>query len=392
MTRIRSSNIQLGESFVVPIEQSAHNKKIQEALEKEKEIIALAEEKAQNIINEAQEQGQKIIDESKAQALSEVDAIKSQAYNEGFEAGRQEGYSDITNELTDIIIAVNDFAKSNFDIKRNIIKSANVDIINLVIEIAHKVCSNSLELDDNILKEITEKAIMSLKDKEEITIIVNPLMAEKIYAISDELKEKIPQLSSMKIIEDNSVSPDGTIVESPLSRVDSRVRSQINELSDRLMGKLNSTPTDIELLPEEQLKSRFSTEKTEEIAIIPQEFEEEAEVVEATEEAEDIIKTEVLAEIQEVSEVLDEAEVQEFEEAENEEASVNIESEEEAEITEETENVEDVEMTDLADSIEVFNSAESINNEAIAAEVSDEIGEGEEAEKVDSEDSEDVQG
>ena len=36
MTRIKSANIQLGESFVVPIEQSPHNAKIQEALEKEK--------------------------------------------------------------------------------------------------------------------------------------------------------------------------------------------------------------------------------------------------------------------------------------------------------------------------------------------------------------------
>ena len=72
-------------------------------------------------------------------------------------------------------------------------------------------------------------------------------MAEKIYAISDELKEKIPQLQSIKIIEDTSVSPDGTIVESPLSRVDSRIKSQIDELSEKLMAKLNST-SDKELL------------------------------------------------------------------------------------------------------------------------------------------------
>lgn len=368
MSRIKSSNIHLGESFVVPIEQSAHNKKIQEALEKEKEIIVRAEERAQNIINEAQEQGQKIIDDARAQALSEVDSIKNQAYTEGFEAGRQEGYSDITNELTDIIIAVNNFAKSNFDIKRNIIKSANVDIINLVVEIAHKVCSNSLELDDNLLKEITEKAILSLKDKEEITIIVNPLMAEKIYAISDELKEKIPQLSSIKVVEDNSVSPDGTIVESPLSRVDSRVRSQINEISDRLMGKLNSTSTDVELLPEEQFKSRFPTEKIETEEVI-QESEEPIEPIETAEVVEDVVKTEVIAEIQEgVNIIQDQSETQESEIAEIAETAENIESVEngeKSEITEESENVEDVEdveMKDLVDSIEVFNSADTDDN------------------------------
>lgn len=260
MSRIKSHNIQLGESFVVPIEESAHRKKIQEAIEKEKEIILQGEKKAQEIVEQAQIQGQQIIEDAKNQALSEVDAITQQAYQEGFEAGRQEGLENITHELQDKIISVNDFTKSNFDIKNNIVKSAYSDIIKLVVEIAHKVCSKSLELDDKILKEITQNAIQTLKDKENITIIVNPEMAEKIYEISNELKEKIPQLESIKIIEDNSVSPDGTIVESPLSRVDSRVRSQINEIAEKLMGKLNSTPLENEeeraKREEEKIKSK----------------------------------------------------------------------------------------------------------------------------------------
>lgn len=244
MTRIKCGNVQLGESFVVPIEQSSHNKKIQEAMEKEQEIILRGEQQAAEIIAQAQAEGQKIIEEAKAQAMSQVDEITQQAHNEGFEAGRVEGYENITQELQDKIISVNDFAQSTFDIKNNIMKSAHSDIINLVIQIAQKVCSKSLELDDNLLKELTKSAIRNLKDKEEITIIVNPQMAEKIYAISEELKEQIPQLSSIKIIEDNSVSPDGTIVESPLSRVDARVKSQINEIADRLFEKLNSTQSE----------------------------------------------------------------------------------------------------------------------------------------------------
>ncbi len=251
MSRINRNNIQLGDSFVVPIEQSAHNKKIQEALDKEKEIILQAEQKAQEIIDNAVAEGQKIIEDSKNQALSEVDLITQQAHDEGFEAGRLEGLDNITSELQDKIVAIDNFAKSNFDIKNNIVKSAYSDIIKLVIEIAHKVCSKSLELNDNLLKEITQNAIQSLKDKEEITIIVNPEMSEKIYAISDELREKIPQLSSIKIIEDSSVSPDGTIVESPLSRVDSRVKSQIDEIADKLLSKIDSTPSE-EFLEESQ--------------------------------------------------------------------------------------------------------------------------------------------
>jgi flagellar assembly protein FliH len=249
LTRIKSNNVQMEGSFLVPIEQSAHSKKVQEALDKEKEIIIQGERKAQELIEQAYREAEAIIEQGKTQALSEVDDITTTAHDEGFEAGRQEGYQDITNEMQDKIISINNFAKSEFDVKANIIKSAHLDIINLVIEIAQKVCSKSLELDESILKELTQNAIQSLKDKENIKIIVHPEMAEKIYSISEELTEKIPQLSSIKIVEDKSVSPDGTIVESPLSRVDCRIKSQINEISDRLMEKLNSTPS--ELLSEE---------------------------------------------------------------------------------------------------------------------------------------------
>jgi flagellar assembly protein FliH len=242
LTRINRNNIQLGDSFVVSIEDCGQKAKIQAALEKEQEIVFNAEQKAAEIVEQANLQAQQIIEMAEQEALSRVDEITQQAHNEGFEAGRQEGYANITQELQDKIIAVNDFAYSNFDIKNNIIKSAHLDIIRLVVEIAQKVCSSALELDDNILKELTLQAIKSLKNKEDIIIIVHPEMAQKIYAISDEFKEQIPQLSSIKIVEDSSVSPDGTIVESPMSRVDCRVKSQINEIADRLMGKLDSTP------------------------------------------------------------------------------------------------------------------------------------------------------
>lgn len=230
-----------GNSFLVPIEQSLNATKIKEALSKEQEIIQSGEIKAQEIIESAQQQANEIIQEAQGRAQEEYEAILEQAKQEGFESGRQEGLETISQELSEQILAVNNFAQSDFEIKKSIVKSAHLDIVKLIVEISEKICNKSLELDESILTEITKSAIQALKDKESITIIVNPLMAEKIYSVSDDLKEKIPQLSSIKIIEDASVSPDGTIVESPLSRVDCRIKSQINEITDKLMDKLNST-------------------------------------------------------------------------------------------------------------------------------------------------------
>ena len=87
-----------------------------------------------------------------------------------------------------------------------------------------------------MLKEITLSAISQLKNREEISIIVSPKLVENIIKLSEEFKQELPQIKNIKIIEDSALSTDGTIIETPLSRVDSRVSSQIDEIAARLIN------------------------------------------------------------------------------------------------------------------------------------------------------------
>ena len=57
---------------------------------------------------------------------------------------------------------------------------------------------------------------------------------EKIF-VSTAKKSDI----SIKIIEDNSVSPDGVIVETLSSRLDSRISTQISEIAQKMLTGTN---------------------------------------------------------------------------------------------------------------------------------------------------------
>jgi flagellar biosynthesis/type III secretory pathway protein FliH len=119
--------------------------------------------------------------------------------------------------------------------KKNIIDSATLDIVELVSAIANKVCH--IEFDDKVLKKITIDAIKELNEKENITIIVNPKLVENINSMVQDFKDEIPKLESVKIVEDNSVSPDGVIVETLTTRLDSRISTRIEEIArNMLMG------------------------------------------------------------------------------------------------------------------------------------------------------------
>ena len=222
----------MGDSFVLPIEQTRVTK--QQA--KVQQIIAETDAKAQQILDSAQNQSQivlqtanteaeRIIQEARNKAQQEYESIKNQAYQEGFKQGEQDGLYKFQNDAQEGLKSLDTLASSSFDMKKNIIDSASQDIVDLVIAIADKVCHQ--KFDTKILYRITLDAIKQLNDKENITIIVNPELVENINKLVPSFRGEFPTMKSLRIVEDNSLSVDGVIVETPDVRLDSRVSSQI---------------------------------------------------------------------------------------------------------------------------------------------------------------------
>lgn len=238
--RIKSQEIQLGDNFVLPIEQTrvtAQQAKVQKIIEetdaKAKQIIDNAENKAQLVTQTANNEAERIIEEARKKAQQEYESIKNKAYEEGFKKGEQDGLAKFQNDSLEALKSLDTLASSSFEMKKNIIDSASRDIVDLVSMIADKVCHE--KFDDEILYNITLDAIKQLNDKENITIIVHPLLVENINNLIENFRAEIPKLNTLKIIEDTSLSPDGVIVETLNSRLDSRISSQISEIARKML-------------------------------------------------------------------------------------------------------------------------------------------------------------
>ncbi len=240
--RIKSEEIQIGNNYVLPIEQSGVTRqqaKVKKIIEETdaitKKMLDDAENKSQVIVGTASTEAERIIENSKKQAQADYDSIKQQAYDEGFQKGIQNGLEQFKQEAKKSLESLETLASSNFDIKKNIIDSATLDIVELVSAIADKVCH--IKFDNEVLHKITVDAIKELNEKENITIIVNPQLVENISSYVEDIKDEITKLESVKIIEDNSVSPDGVIVETLSTRLDSRISTRIAEIArNMIMG------------------------------------------------------------------------------------------------------------------------------------------------------------
>lgn len=277
MSRIDSDKINFGESFVIKIEQDPLSGvgKLETAI-KENNIKALsiienAKQEAINIVNEAKQRAEQ-------EALAVAQQIKETAQSEGFEAGfqegKQQGLDAINQQFNEKINIFNSFVENSFEIKKRIIKSTHLDIVNLVLTISEKICHKKLELDNDILLKITQAAINELKEKENITIVVNPQIREKLFEILEQIKNENALISNIKITEDLSLSPDGAIVEGLNSRIDSRISSQIEEMTLKLLTTIKTQPEEELVRESDELFSNptINPEKTEDI--IPQKISE----------------------------------------------------------------------------------------------------------------------
>lgn len=247
MSRFEGDKINVGNSFIINSDsRSDLNKEIVDAKLIADSIIADAKNRANVILNQANQKAGEMVTQASMEAEASKDAVTADARKQGYEEGYAEGQERIVTEMEDLVFNINNFAKCKFDIKNRIIKSLHTDILEMVIDISEKICKTQLKENRQSLLNLVINAVQQLKEKENVTIIVHPEMSKKIYEISDGLKEAIHNLENIKIIEDNSVSADGTIVESVGSRVDARVSAQIEQLAQKLFAELNSIP-EIEL-------------------------------------------------------------------------------------------------------------------------------------------------
>jgi len=238
--RFQGKEIQFGESYVLPIEQSKvtmSQQKVQKILEetdaKAQKIVDAADNKSQIIVQTANTEASRIIEDARKKAEQEYETIKNQAYQEGFKKGEEDGLMKFNNDAADGLKALETLANSSYEMKKNIIDSASRDIVELVSAIADKVCH--AKFNPQMLYQISLDAIKLLNDKEQITIIVSPELVNHIQKMVPNFKTSIQSLQTVKIIEDSSLSADGVIVETPTTRLDSRISAQIGELTQKML-------------------------------------------------------------------------------------------------------------------------------------------------------------
>lgn len=218
-----------------------------ELAQKIKETISQAQNKAQLILQQASQEAELL----KQQAAQ-------QGHQEGYQLGQRQGMEDGMQqgleEFRERLMQADRLVGSIIRLKSEIYHSSEEELLDFVMLIAQKLATVELNTNPEALKNLIRMASSELKEKEEVKILVHPEFAQKIFAISEGIKNAIYGLKNLKIVEDKSLGFDDILLESQSDRVNAGLSSRVDELFNNLKEELKHTPL-LDEAPLEQIEN-----------------------------------------------------------------------------------------------------------------------------------------
>lgn len=194
-----------------------------------------AKNEAQSYIDELKNNCEKEIEETKKLKEEEIEKERIKIINEAYEEGHKEGVNKVREELEEKINLLDEFCSNQFNIKKNIIKSASADILDIITTISKKILLK--ETDAETIEKIIKETVNLLEEKENVNIILSTKYARLLYEIQENKLveddyepnfEDFKQYKNFNIIYSPEYKDDTIIIENQKERFDASINAQLD--------------------------------------------------------------------------------------------------------------------------------------------------------------------
>lgn len=202
---------------------------------------------AQRITEAAQAKAQKI--EADARLRAEVAAQdaareacekgRADGHAEGLEAGRKQGRDQVFNEMKPRLEALEanllDVTQKLDAAQSSIETEARHAVLELAMRLAERIVHRAIETDPAVVVDQVGTALSHVLGKYEATVLVHPDDATLIEEALPNLQKKAANLTHIHIVEDESISRGGCVVQYGQGEIDATVDTQLQRIVELLM-------------------------------------------------------------------------------------------------------------------------------------------------------------
>lgn len=199
-------------------------------------IRAAAEAEASKIIAEAQAQSETLAEklcheaEQKgfAQGVEKGDA-------EGREQGRAQALADATEQLNQLVTAWSQVAMDWEQQRIEMEREARQAVLDFALSAAEKIVHRVIEVDESVVVDQAAQALSLVLSTQDATVCVHPVDRPILEDALPELLKELSALAHVNLIEDESITPGGCVVQFGQGRIDATVERQLQRLTDLIL-------------------------------------------------------------------------------------------------------------------------------------------------------------
>lgn len=201
--------------------------------EKKLEALKMHSEKLLADTNKKIEQEQKNWEVEK-QAL--IEEAKEIGYQEGIELGKEKGLQLFEQK----IVLASETIQLAEQQKQVLIDQSEPEILDLAVQIASKILHKHL-VETDVYLDIVQKALQEVRDQVRIKIYSNPEDFLLLEANQEKLSSLLDREAVLSIYPDTNLVPGDCLIETPFSKLDVSVDSQLKVVREQLLELLEET-------------------------------------------------------------------------------------------------------------------------------------------------------
>jgi flagellar assembly protein FliH len=163
--------------------------------------------------------------------------IERDAYEKGFEAGEKAGFEMGETKAQTLIEKLDNLVSELAGIRKKIVREIEPQIIELAMSVARKIILKELEMNPDLIVEITKEALVRLERMGQITIKITASLYELFMKHKPDMLNIHPDI----VFDiDPSAPAYGAIlmgtVEDIITDIDAQMKNLIKEMGERVNG------------------------------------------------------------------------------------------------------------------------------------------------------------
>jgi flagellar assembly protein FliH len=211
-------------------------------------ILSAARREAEDIRRRAEAEAAEFVAQARQRLIGAMALAKQRGHEDGIKrglaAGEEKGRAEaleaargaFATASTGAVSALASLASSWKDAHRMLFHDARQDVLAMAIAVARRVAPRLPEIDPGVAADACGAALAMIGAAHSLTIRLHPDDLDAVKTLLDERIAGLGDAAHVRWMADPAVEPGGARIENPRAAVDARMSTQLNRISDELLG------------------------------------------------------------------------------------------------------------------------------------------------------------